>query len=54
MNNIGVSCDVRDCVHHTGISDCKLAEIKVTQQCSSDVSQSVETPHFCKNYEKID
>ncbi len=52
MNNIGVCCDVRDCVHHTGVSNCTLMEIKVTQQCPSNTQQSVETPHFCENYEK--
>lgn len=52
MENSGVICDVCECVHNIGCNKCNLAQIKVTEQCAPGTCQSVETPHFCQNYQK--
>lgn len=49
MNNSGVTCDVCQCVHNCGCNKCELPEITITEQ-STTSAQSVETPHYCKDY----
>jgi hypothetical protein len=50
MENMGVSCDVCECVHNVGSNKCDLPEIKVTENCAT-CNQTMETPHFCQSYE---
>lgn len=52
MENTGVTCDVCECRHNVDSCKCDLAQIKVTEQCTCGAQQQVETPHYCKNYEK--
>lgn len=52
MENTGVICDVCACKHNVDCCKCDLPQIKVTEQCAPGTSQCIDTPHFCKNYEK--
>lgn len=50
MNNTGVNCNVCECKHNTECCKCSLPVIEVTHNAAQ--MQAVETPHFCKSYEK--
>ncbi len=50
MNNTGVTCDVCECCHNIDHCKCNLSTIQVTNQYTG--VDMVETPHFCKNFEK--
>ncbi len=51
MENEGVVCDVCDCAHNVACNKCNLPEIRITEQCAG-CGQTVETPHFCKDYQE--
>lgn len=52
MENSGVKCDVSECMHNKGSMKCDLSEIMVTHQNTMGNGCAVDTPHFCKSYEK--
>lgn len=45
--NIGVCCDVTDCVHNVDGCNCEMDTIKVT-------GGKLNSSHFCKTYECAD
>ncbi len=48
MENIGVKCDVCECLHNEGCNRCTLSTIEVTHEQTS--ANAVATPHFCKSF----
>ena len=61
MENQGVCCHVRECVHNCGECGCELDTIEITSRSAdalhSEVAMqaqgslaAVPVPHFCKNY----
>lgn len=50
MENIGVKCDVAECMYNCQNNKCSLEKIEVTHMKTSPDSMAV--PHFCKSYEK--
>ena len=49
MENKGVKCDVKECLHNYEANKCRLDTIEVTHMCTGD--DCVSVPHFCKSYE---
>ena len=49
MENVGVKCDVCECVHNMASCKCNLRTIEVTNQKTG--ANSVDVPHFCKSYQ---
>ncbi len=49
MENIGVNCNVSECMHYCCNDKCSLAKIQITHEKSS--GDVVATPHFCKSYQ---
>ena len=49
MENQGVCCDVKCCVHNVGEDKCSLPEIKVTEQCQN-IQQKMDDPHYCQSF----
>ena len=49
MENIGVNCDVCECVHNCSTNKCNLAKIEVTKQSTE---KAMTTPHFCKSFQQ--
>lgn len=50
MDNEGVKCNVCECAHNLEHEKCDLAKIEVTHEKTA--ADAVNTPHFCKSYEK--
>ena len=48
--NNGVTCNVAECSHNVDCCKCDVAKIEVTHECVG--TNAVETPHFCKSYQK--
>ena len=48
MDNVGVNCNVRECVHNIAGAKCNLEKIDVTNEKTG--SNAVATPHFCKSF----
>ncbi|MBQ5754787.1 MAG: DUF1540 domain-containing protein [Oscillospiraceae bacterium] len=49
MENVGVKCDVQECVHNIACRKCDLSTIEVTNQKTG--ANAVSVPHFCKSYQ---
>ena len=49
MTNLGVKCNVCECMHNSEGSDCALPCIEVTHE--KKTSEGVAIPHFCKSYD---
>lgn len=50
MENVGVKCDVAECIYNCCNNKCSLEKIEVTHMKTGPDSMAV--PHFCKSYEK--
>ncbi|MBQ7858520.1 MAG: DUF1540 domain-containing protein [Faecalibacterium sp.] len=52
MENTGVMCDVRACKYNVAGCKCDLPQIKVTEK-TFGAAQTVEEPHYCQSFEKL-
>lgn len=50
MENIGVACNVSECMHNVACNKCNLTKIEVTNEKTG--ANAVATPHFCKSYQQ--
>lgn len=49
MENTGVNCNVRECMHNISGVKCDLTKIEVTNEKTGP--NAIATPHFCKSFE---